>query len=288
MYLKISPKEALRRIDFLIKEGYEFRNSIFDDYGNVEEKAERAEVRAAAKEERELKKLEAGIDVTKSSTVQFANQMKLMSARWQPRDLFPKEKVSEKVVDAYFDRYYDWNGKVLGELGDIFQHFAHIYRFKTSLTFTEFENPPLGNYNYRRFIEVLDRLDSNLRTLVSFYDELKILVRNPLVYLEDKAQICFYDFIQQLEPSSNEAALCKFMFQFSVGEWKEFADVYDYISGGGFEDQDRWDENWKSVVNSAYDGINRKTNKVFDFPILKKQKLMLSLNFPSRLVSNLT
>jgi len=277
MYLNVPAKEALKQIDLLIKEGSEFRNKIYDDYNLREKDFEHLEDLKSNRLEKKRIKISK-----KNSITGFSEVMRSISEVARPTFSFRKEKVPRGIICDYEKQYDSWYGKALSVLEGMFQDFAPVYRFKTSLELTKFKDLFLVGDDYEKFIHVLDRFDSNLSTLVSFYNDLKVFVRSPLVYLQDKAQLWFYDFSCQLTPDSNESELCKYLFQFGVGDWKEFLDIHEAIKG-----DIPAKKGWDKIVLNAYDGINKKTNKHFGFNILKKQGKLMALEIPSRFVANL-
>jgi hypothetical protein len=116
--------------------------------------------------------------------------------------------------------------------------------------------------------------------LVEYYDYLVFQEKSPVRYLADKAEIWLYDLCCSLEPESNESELCRYMFNLGIGEWIETAVLHKAIVG---EEYDPKTKN-KNVVVNALDGINRKTNDAFSFPLLKKSKSVVALAIPSRFI----
>ncbi len=290
MYIKVSVKEALRIIDGLIQEGDDLRNYISDDYDRREDEKEIAENDAELQESesensRIVDKFGSKVGTAFSAMNMLSAQSRSLTEAFEASNSFVlgADVVSDEVIDEYAERYWKWNRKALKELKAVFQHFAPLYKFESNLDFTEFKDLLLGNANYRRFTNLLDRFDSNLRTLVSFYDDFKNSMKSPLVYIDEKSQIWFFDFMCQLKAGSNEAALCSFMFQHGIGEIKEYADIYEYVTG----ETDKFPKNWEKTIKSSYHGVNLKTNKLFGFPILKKEGLTLALHLPTNFIGSL-
>lgn len=172
-----------------------------------------------------------------------------------------------------------WNKKAIKELREIFMDESPIYKFRDAIGYI-FDK----REHKKEYIKLENGLVSKISILVNYYEQLHSLVSSPLVYITEKAQIWFYDFVVQLEPDSNEASLCGFMFNFGIGELKEFEDIYAHVKGESIEESDQWPKNWKAMLNNAYDGINKKANKTLGFNILSKTKNQLSISFPNRFI----
>jgi hypothetical protein len=123
-------------------------------------------------------------------------------------------------------------------------------------------------------------LEGGLHILGEYYRQLSEQVFVPLFYIPDKAQLCFFASICPLEADSNEDAVCRFLFkQYSYHEWVEMEDIFVGALGGN---RDEYGGKDKTKIENAYDGVNRKTNEAFGFPVLKKRKTLIALNLPSR------
>jgi len=295
MRLIVSPKEAVQKIDALIKEGYELRECIVDDYERKRNEAwEREDEDNDDESENETENEDQHQKIAPEfesfmPSIKFAQKelerVKKMAESYQPHIELNKKDVSDEIIDGYKKKQDTWFNSCLTILKDIYKDFAPIYIFYERLSLTKFDIG-LGDPNFREYIHVVDRIDSRLSALVDFYNDLKDQVRSPLNYLEKKAQIWFYDFVCQLTPSSNESALCGYMFQYGIGEYRSYADIYEYIFGEIEDTSDKLPKGWKVKVRSAYDGINRKTNKSFGFNILSKKGYAIALHFPSRLIGS--
>lgn len=265
MRLKVSPKEAIIRIDELVRLASQIKDVIIDDYYRREEEYEKEEGEEAKSKEKEA--IKDPLERTVMSMAALAEVPYSYS-------FYP----DEKIIDGYDSQFSKWYNEALSVLESVFQDFSPIYTFEQA-----WKKPPSTSvFGGRPFKDNVDCFEVKISVLVSFYSDLQGLVRSPLLYLNENAQIWFYDFVCQLKPDSNEAALCAFMFQFGIGEFKEFEDIYTYVTGEGRSDD--FPKGWNTTIKSAYDGINRKSNVSFGFPILRKQKTMLALHFPSRLI----
>lgn len=123
-------------------------------------------------------------------------------------------------------------------------------------------------------------LEKALDVLVEYYDYFVSQDKSPVKYLAEKSEIWLYDFCCKLEPESNEAELCKYMFQFGIGAFQEMAEIHKHITGEEYDPKAKD----KNVVVNALDGVNRKTNEIFKFPLFEKKKSVVALSIPSRLV----
>lgn len=135
------------------------------------------------------------------------------------------------------------------------------------------------------YSNILSAFISRIHVLQNFYKEISKNIKSSLCYLPDKTQIWFYDFCLQLKPETNESELCRFMFQFGIGEEKELAAIYAFLKGEDVDEIEKWGKNWSATVKSAYESLNEKTKKRFGFPIYKKEKNVLLLEFPSRFIA---
>jgi len=213
MRLKVSPKEALTKIDLLLEEGYEL----------------------------------------------LIDCCRIAQGRGEMLD--------------------DWNHKTVVELGKIFMDFSPLYEFlKVDKEAGEDESIQI-----KRIVDAdngSQELRESLDVLNSYCQQLSAQLYTPLFYIPDKAQVCFFVSICTLEPDSNEDALCRYMFHHhNFHEWVEMEDIFASGFGGNREEYDKQD---KVKIDNAYDGVNRKSNEAFDFPVFKKKKSLLCLNLPSR------
>lgn len=248
MRLKKSPKEAIRIIDKLIQGGIKIMDWIRSE----------------------------DWDQHKNPIVTSLEEYHaLRKATNKPTKLEDLEFFSSKCDE--------WSKACLKELKGIFLDVAPVYSFRNASPTNINKEDPHGDY-----VALEASLESKLNVLVKYYDQVSSFIRSPLVYLPEKAQIWFYDFLVQLEPDSNEASLCSFMFDFGIGELKEFEDIYAHIKGESIEESHSWPKGWRATLNNAYDGINKKTNKKLGFSVLSKSKNQLSVNFPNRFIKGIS
>ncbi|MBP7075033.1 MAG: hypothetical protein KBA81_06580 [Rhabdochlamydiaceae bacterium] len=177
----------------------------------------------------------------------------------------------------------DWHTKCVRTLRKIFLDFTPVYFFWKAIEDEEIEASAsagvvfFDGHNDKYYAQMLR---GGLKTLGEYYSQLTDQVFTPLFYITDKAQICFFASVCPLEPSSNEDAVCRFLFgKYNYHEWVEMEDIYVGAFGGNSEE---YDTQAKTKIESAYDGLNKKTNEDFGFPLLKKRKNMIALNLPSR------
>ncbi len=74
------------------------------------------------------------------------------------------------------------------------------------------------------------------------------------------------------------------MFQYSIGEKVEMIDAYNHIFG---EQRTTFGVTEKDKIKNAVDGINRKANKAFGFPIIAKDTTTINLTVPARVTQSL-
>jgi len=187
-----------------------------------------------------------------------------------------------KELEAQFGFWCDETKKILE---DMFMDFTPVHSFMDA--FGEFysETSPFGrSWRFEKYINLTRELDAKLAVLIGFYKELSNDIRSPLTYLIDQAKVCFYDFICPLKADSNEASLCAFMFQYSIGEKVEMIDAYNHMFG---EQRITLGAAEKDKIKNAVDGINRKTNKAFGFPIIAKDTTTINLTVPARVTQSM-
>lgn len=280
MHLKISPKVALLKIDSLIKEGAELFDFISNDYWEQEEKAEKLEKKKELAKEKELNKKLKEAAMEGKNTLNFLNIHPII-----PTGIFGKHSVSEDIIKSYTESYNKWFRKAKNDLKDIYVGFTPQYLFTHADIKTVKTDPLFRDKSYTDYMYVKNSLEAEISVLVSLYKDLQNNIRSPLNYLHEKGQICFYDYICQLTLNTNESELCKYMFQFSIGEWKEMEDIYAFITGEDINDQHTWPKNWKNTIKNAQKEVNRKSKENFGFNVFKIEKTQLSLTLPSPLIS---
>ncbi len=169
----------------------------------------------------------------------------------------------------------EWHDKATDKLSDIFTDFTPIYLFVQPL-----QEQDEDFDSYMRPKKYSTMLKTGLHVLSGYYQQLTEQIYTPLFYIFDKAQICFFASVCPLEPDSNEDAICRFLFKkYNYHEWVEMEDIVVGAFGGN---KDEYSTQDKAKVENAYDGVNRKTNEAFGFPLLKKSKTLVALNLPSR------
>jgi len=253
MRLKVSPKEALLRIDKLVLDG---DVTLCDIRSHYDEKNRLWE--------------------------QKMNDPEHFAERSQYIRIGPEPTLTEEDLDDYHQKAWVWEEKAEEELRDIYMDHVPVFVFQSTYPQTRvFENCP----DLTSYFKLHDTFRAKLHLLATYYNELESGMKSPLLYLPDQAKICFYDFICPLTADTNEALLCAYMFEFSIGEKAEMEDIFMGAFGGK---EDEFCGKDSAKIKHAYDGINRKTNDAFGFSILKKEGKTLCLTLPSRVTSNLT
>lgn len=197
-----------------------------------------------------------------------------------------KKGMAINVSEEDRQKIMDWHGNAIKGLQDIFLDFAPVYFLWKAIDEVKVEDHSKDmDMPYRVYMGPSDEscvrvLEGGLRTLGEYYRQLSEQVFTPLFYIPDKAQLCFFASICPLEPDSNEDAVCRFLFKrYSFHEWVEMEDIFAGALGGN---KDEYGGKDKTKIENAYDGVNRKTNEAFGFPVLKKSKTLIALNLPSR------
>lgn len=189
----------------------------------------------------------------------------------------------KKDVDKYDKDFWAWHELATETLLNIFTDYVPVYAFKYARTkMKSFIDEVKDDDEYFRLL--IEDYRMRVDALVQHYNELQKLVKSPLFYLPESAALCFYDFVCPLKADSNEASLCRFMFEHSIGEKVEMIDVYNHMFG---EQRTALGATEKDKIKNAVDGINRKTNKTFGFPIIAKDTATINLTIPARITQNL-
>lgn len=129
-------------------------------------------------------------------------------------------------------------------------------------------------------------LEKKVELCIDFFESIHLeLVRelkSPLHYIPEKAKILYFDVICELVPNSNEAELCRFMFQRSIGEFREKMDAYDELTG---ERDSVHARGWQKKIDNAIEGVNKKTFERFGFRIFTIKKNTVALTLPAQVIS---
>jgi len=184
------------------------------------------------------------------------------------------------MVQGEDKKLMEWLSKTVDYLYALFLDFSPIYTFLKA-------SRKISGHGFHFGISLNEKdepwkvhMIEALDVLHSFYQNLAEQLYTPLFYIPDKAQICFFASVCPLQPDSNEDALCRYMFsQHSYHEWVEMEDVFVHAFGGSADEYNKQD---KAKIDNAHDGVNRKSNEAFGFPLFKKKKALLCLNLPSR------
>lgn len=276
MRLKVSPKVAIDKIDALVREGADMVVWLEETYDQIGEAAE------AEREARKLARAQRAKEVEESTP--FGH---LLAPSLHTSDLLAEHfdtgtraaTEGSKNLKASFD---DWVIRTRDALKEIYNDFTPVYAFINAVG-TGMTTPTLDTL-FRDYLFMKREMEAKIDKLITFYDALVNNVRSPISYLPNEAKLCFYDFVCPLKADSNEAALCAFMFQHSIGEKVEMIDAYNHMYG---EQSVTLGAPEKDKIKNAIDGINRKTNKGFGFPILSKDTTTISLTLPVRVTENM-
>lgn len=305
MRLKVSPKAAVQAVDALVKAGTKTGQLLHSMYEKMEKdiEAEHEEYVTGAEEKRQraIKAAESQPDnlewaMPDGRKISIPNPAKpfaslaVMEAIMPPVPAFLghdgfSSKIAEPRMEELERQYEDWRDETTEILEGIFMDFTPIHTFMDARgEFYSNPSPFGGSYGFAKYINITRNLDAKVAVLMGFYKALSEGIRSPLTYLIDQAKVCFYDFVCQLKTDSNEASLCAFMFQHSIGEKVEMIDAYNHIFG---EQRTTLGAAEKDKIKNAVDGINRKANKTFGFPIIAKDTTTINLTVPARVTQSL-
>lgn len=305
MRLKVSPKAAVQAVDILVKTGTKTSQLLHSMYEEMEkdieaeheeyitgaeEKKQRA-IRAAQSQPDDFEiAMPDGNKVTIPNPAKPFASLAVMAAAIPPvPSLFGHDgfvsKIAKTRLEELEQKYEDWRDETMRLLEGIFMDFTPVHTFMDARgEFYSNPSPFGGSYGFAKYINITRTLDAKVAVLIGFYKTLSEDIRSPLTYLIDQAKICFYDFVCPLKVDSNEAALCAFLFEYSIGEKVEMVDAYNHIFG---EQRTTLGTTQKDKIKNAVDGINRKTNKTFRFPIIAKDTTTINLTVPARVTESM-
>ena len=308
MRLKVSPKAAVQAVDALVKAGTNNGRLLHSMYEKIEKdiEAEHEEYVTGAEEKRQRAikaaqsqpdNLEIAMpDGTKVSIPNPAAPLRSLAVIDALMPSIPSvssylggdgfvSKIQDERMEELEGQYDGWCDETKKILEDMFMDFTPVHTFMDA-TGEFYSSPsPFGrSWRSVKYINISRNLDAKVAVLIGFYKTLSEDIRSPMTYLIDQAKVCFYDFVCPLKADSNEASLCAFMFQFSIGEKVEMIDAYSHIFG---EQRTTLGATEKDKIKNAVDGINRKTNKTFGFPIIAKDTTTINLTVPARVTQSL-
>jgi len=258
MRLKVPPSVALKQIDSLIEsgeDGFQFTLKIWLD-------AHDDEVRLSEKMRKETPKIIGG----------------------SPDEIYPV--ITDQELKAVKEKYDSWKERCTTTLKSVFLDYTPLHIFTTAdVPIRETSALYRQHKNDQKCDEISDRWRPEINVLISFYSELSKNAKSPLFYIPEKAQICFYDFVVQLTPETNEATLTEKLFEQAIGELIDDYELYEHITGEDTESGLGMDSKAKSLLKNAVDGINRKTDKYFGFPLVRQSKGKIALIPPTKRIS---
>lgn len=304
MRLKVSPKAAVQAVDALVKAGTNMRQLLHSRFEEMEKDIKHEhEEKVTAREEKRQKAIKAAQSVPDTldfttpdgKKISVPNPAKALGSLAVMDALMPSassliggdgfvSEIAPKRMEDLERLFANWRKDTKEILEDIFMDFTPVHTFMDATGEFYSQSFPFGERRTQDFINMTRQLDAKLEVLIGFYKSLSENIRSPLTYLPDQAKVCFYDFVCPLKTDSNEASLCAFMFQHSIGEKVEMIDVYNHIFG---EQRPTLAATGKDKIKNAVDGINRKTNKVFGFPIIAKDTTTINLTVPARVTQSL-
>lgn len=300
MRLKVSPKAAVQAIDSLVKAGTKMRQHLHSKFEKMQEdiseeigkkeadhEAQRQQALQEARNEPDLIEVDVGNGVKLPVPNSKKHAALMRSAMPEPMYIggsrFDSD-IAEARMKELRDEFASWRDETKKIIEDVFMDFTPVYSFMDASGEWYTEAFPFGERRSGWYINMTRELDAKIAVLIGFYKTLSENIRSPLTYLPNQAKLCFYDMVCPLKTDSNEASLCTFMFQHSIGEKVEMIDVYNHIFG---EQETILGKTGKDKIKNAVDGINRKTNKSFGFAIIAKDSTSINLTIPARVTQSM-
>lgn len=254
MNLKTTPKEAVKIIDLLVKQGADLLKLL-----------ECHEALSEFKRRRESERL-------KESPKYVLTTINGISKEEKPR---------RKDIKSYKERHSEWEENIRNALKSIYQDFSPKFQF------TRIE----GDYSlinakqtpeFKAFLITTSKFEKQLSFLIAKYQELADFLTYPLFYISADRRLVYYDRVVELSPNTDETMLCDLMFEAPMGQTKTYNEIYSSLTGESEEETEKWPSNWKNKVRNAYEGVNKKTEKTFGFGVYKsKGKNMIFINIPA-------
>ena len=167
-------------------------------------------------------------------------------------------------------------------LNDLFLDYSPIFEFK--------KYNAIYNDSYATeypLIFTIKILEKKLLLLMKFYEQISKDFKSPLIYLDDKSQIHFYNFMIQLQPDCDQDTLAKFMFQHPIWELLSLESIYCYIYWASVDDYFDNKKTALSKITHAYKWINKKAMESFWFSILRLNWSQLLLTLPNSYIKEL-
>jgi len=194
-------------------------------------------------------------------------------------------KRNENEIDTdYHQAVFQWSNDSYNELKNIFKDFTILYDFHLRISNEKFLNL-ISNSEDSLILRAHKQFMIQMDILVSYYQDLSTLFKSPLGYDDKRNKLYYLDCHIQLESDSNEACLCKYMFEnYAIGDLVPYEKIYEYITGEVDTYNHKKDFN---IVKNAFGGINKKTCDRWKFPIFSSKKMFLSLELPPKIISNL-
>ncbi|MFA6024728.1 MAG: hypothetical protein WC777_06055 [Candidatus Gracilibacteria bacterium] len=192
MILKVTPKEALKKIDSLLVEAVELRRDFNEEYWTSDF-------------ERVKELLKDPEKFLETAEVRAGSLPSLV----EHLDSF-KKKVAQELIKTY----------------DELATPALFLALDRKVVVADIPKNGDGHYFYAE-----KRLDLCIDFLEARHQELIKEIKSPLQYLREKAKLVYFDAVCQLTPNSNEDELCDIMCDSSIGECKEMDEIYEYMKG---------------------------------------------------------
>jgi len=211
----------------------------------------------------------------KSSSLQdflLTNSPKEEDGSWS---LEKKDSIYEMCLDEYKQKRNDWVQKVREALEKISGDYIYFRQFEaatgkwvgTGRPYLSFMNERRVDDKFDDYATIHSEISEKSGFLQNLYLGVEKKVEDPLFYIPATNKLCHFNRVIELQSSSNQSALCEFMFQFSIGEKKEMAEILAFMEGLDISELTKFER--QKVVNAMND-VNNKTKKMFGFPIFHK------------------
>lgn len=190
-----------------------------------------------------------------------------------------KDKFYEIAVENYLEKRKEWGDEAVKALKMISGDYVRISQYYEAEG-SYYKRPlPLNAFpmmerkvedKYEDFVNVRNNFQAKIKFLQELYLEIDKKIDEPLTYIPERNTICWHARVVELQSSSNQSALCEFMFQFPIGAKKEMAEILASMEGVSIDELTKFER--QKVIN-AVNEVNKKTKEMFKFPIFRKDKM---------------
>lgn len=259
MQLKVPPKEALANIEDILKEGDDLSLEFINKFLEIHNRA---------------KAKDSVVSSSNTNNIQISitdNVIQLDNGKLNTEDPYLKEEVPrlEELYKLLDEKFLNWVKKAKSVLRKTFMSFVYERSFITDLPESNRTLKGEVGVAIENLLYLQRMMEMMLKHLQGLFFRIEKKADDPLSYIPESNTLCYYARVIPLQSSSNQSALCEFMFRFSIGEKKELAEILACMEGLDVEEMTKFD---KQKVINAMNEINQKTKSMFGFPIFHKEK----------------